>query len=116
MSAGLYHGTRRGFARGGLLLPNVETGTTPNHGASDSGVWPGRGEHVYVTTDVGIAWAFAQAAAGRGAPKVLEVEAWGELTADLSTNDGEPLPDCYCVPAAKVLRVMKVPALEWEGC
>lgn len=79
-----YHGTRRGFTRGGVLLPRTDTGargtTAPlNPGRTqpaDAAGW------VYVTRDHDVAQAYAEAAPGRGRPKVLTVQPHGDLTRD----------------------------------
>ncbi len=63
-----YHGTRRGFQKGGLLVPRADhgkAGTTaplaPGRAAPDDAV-----NHVYMTQDLDLAWAYAWAAPGRG--------------------------------------------------
>lgn len=69
----LYHGTRRGFTPGGWLMPRAHHGgdptTAPAHGSL-----PDSAHHIYVTTDLDLAWAYAWHAPGRGRPKVVLVE------------------------------------------
>ena len=75
-----YHGTRRPFGPGGLLLPGEKFGAD-NHGL-------GRSEWVYVTTELDLAIEYAKAAQGRGRAKVVQVQPWGEMFVDDSTLPG----------------------------
>lgn len=90
-----YHGTRRPFGPGGLLLPGEQAGAD-NHGL-------GRSDWVYVTTDLDLAIEYAKVAQGRGRAKVVEVAPWGEMFVDNSTVGGQE-QDSYRCEAAKVLR------------
>lgn len=102
----LYHGTRRGFGRGGRVLPGDLFGAD-NHGL-------GRSHVVYVTPDLELAKEYARAAKGRGAPKVLEVMPVDPLGIDDSTV-GEEEQEAYTCSEAKVLKVVwKEPKTE-EG-
>lgn len=92
----LYHGTRRGFDRGGLLLPGGEVGQD-NHGL-------GRTGHVYVTPDLGLAKHYAEHANGKGRPRVVEVAPLGPVEVDDSTVGGDQ-QESYRVDCARVLRV-----------
>ena len=91
-----YHGTRRPFGPGGLLLPGEKFGAD-NHGL-------GRSEWVYVTTELDLAIEYAKAAQGRGKAKVVQVQPWGEMFVDDSTIAGGEEQDSYKCEAAKVLR------------
>ena len=80
-----YHGTRRGFTRGGYVTPR-------NFHRSKDGtsapLQPGKAspadavEHTYLTTSPLLAWVYAWAAPGRGKPKVLTVEPMGDVYRD----------------------------------
>lgn len=69
----LYHGTRRGFTPGGWLLPRSDHGG-PATSAPASRALPQNEQHIYLTTDLDLAWVYAWHAPGRGRPKVLVVE------------------------------------------
>lgn len=90
-----YHGTRRPFDRGGLILPGAKFGED-NHGL-------GRSEWVYVTTELDLAIEYAKVAQGRGKAKIVEVQPWGEMFVDDSTIAGGQEQDSYKCEAAKVL-------------
>ena len=96
-----YHGTRRGFRSGGVLLPAALTGAPDNHGL-------GRTAVVYVTPDLELAWDYAEAALGRGRPKVLVVRPLGPLAVDESTCGGQEQASFAC-SWARVLRVLAAP-------
>lgn len=103
-----YHGTRAGFrGSGGLVLPRVQTGRPANHEAASAGpsFAPDAGEWVYVTLDLELAWDFAEAAQGRGKPKVLVVAPWSTPVEDWSSVNGEVLP-MYRVEGATVEKVL----------
>lgn len=81
----LYHGTRRGFTKRGLLMPRTfhqskQVTTAP--------LMPGKQpredseQYVYVTTSKILAWAYAWAATGRGRPRVLTVAPLGPVWPD----------------------------------
>jgi hypothetical protein len=92
-----YHGTRTEFGRGGFLFPG-DMVDKDNHALARSDV-------VYVTTDLGLAKAYAKASAGRGRPKVLEVVPMDTLREDDSTVGGQE-QDSFTCPWAKVVRVV----------
>jgi hypothetical protein len=92
----LYHGTRRPFGRGGLLVPGDDVGAD-HHGLGRSG-W------VYVTPDFELAKEYARAAQGRGRAKVVQVRPWGEVYVDDSTIAGGEEQESYRCEAATVLR------------
>ena len=109
-----YHGTRRGFGRGGWLMPkrfhqNSEQTSAPvkpgRDRAADSEHW------VYMTTHEELAWAYAWAAPGRGKPKVLVVEPCGVVE-----RDPEHSVDmqAYRTEMAKVVEVLREPLLTEE--
>lgn len=97
----LYHGTRIGVTKGALLLPGDQF-DKDNHGL-------GRSDRVYLTTDLGLAWDYAEAASGRGRPKVCEVMPLGPLSVDDSTVGGDE-QDSYVTDAAVVVRVIERPS------
>lgn len=68
-----YHGTRRGFTRGGLLIPASRHGGERTTAPLTEGATPQTGAEnwVYMTTNIDLAWAYAFHASGRGKPKVL---------------------------------------------
>lgn len=109
----LYHGTRRGFTRGGVVMPRTfhrASGTSApvNSGhqpLADSGRW------VYVTESIDLAWAYAFAAAGRGKPKVLEVAPRGEFEPD---PEHSPAMRAWRCEWASVLRVHTEPTMTEE--
>lgn len=79
-----YHGTRRGFTRGGVLIPRSHHGRT----GTSAPTAPGRSspasadQYVYLTRDLNLAWVYAWHAPGRGRPKVLVVAPHGDLEPD----------------------------------
>jgi hypothetical protein len=80
----LYHGTRRPFTVGGLLVPRAVHGgpgtTAPlNPGCSEQ---PDAANFVYLTDDVTLAWVYAWHAPGRGRPRVLTVAPLGTVERD----------------------------------
>lgn len=79
---GLYHGTRRPFTKGGIVLPGEEVNTEENHDL-------GRSDVVYVTPDLNLAWAYAGAAKDNGVPRVVEVHPLSALRLDNSTVNGK---------------------------
>lgn len=98
-----YHGTRRGFKKGGLLLPRAMHGGKGSLGhlvnpSDDESDW------VYITTDRGLAEDFALLAPGRGKPKVLTVNPLDAPEPDPATFDGEDR-ESYRVKAARVIGV-----------
>jgi len=93
----LYHGTRRPFGAGGLVLPGNDVGVD-NHGL-------GRSDTVYVTPDLGLAKQYAKAARGEGVPRVLSVRPWTALERDDSTIGGEEQRS-FRTSAATVLAVV----------
>lgn len=94
----LYHGTRAGFrGKGGLVLPGAQLGKD-NHGLS-------RSHKVYVTPDLELAWAYAEASKGKGAPKVLVVQPLSPLEVDDSTISGDE-QEAFCCDQARVEKVL----------
>lgn len=92
----MFHGTRAAFGVGGFVLPGDLFGID-NHGL-------GRSDAVYVTPDLELAKDYAEAAAGRGRPRVVEVIPYDPLTPDDSTVNGE-WHESYRTPVAKVIGV-----------
>lgn len=72
----LYHGTKRGFRKGGILLPCAETGFCSWQD------YPHDERSVYATPDPVMAAYFAKNSQGRGKPKVLVIEAHGRVRED----------------------------------
>jgi hypothetical protein len=104
-----YHGTRRGFSRGGFLMPKrfhqqQDQTSAPlipgKERARDSDDW------VYVTTSPELAWVYAWCAPGRGKPKVLVVEPSGPIERDPEHSPGM---EAYRTSMAKVVAVLKDP-------
>lgn len=79
-----YHGTRRGFRAGGVLLPR----SVHHSAATTAPVNPGQvaladaEDWVYITRNLDLAWVYAWHAVGRGKPKVLQVNPVGDLEPD----------------------------------
>jgi hypothetical protein len=96
----LYHGTRRPFQKGGLVLPAKVTGAKFTEG----GVREDEGEHVYVTPDWQLAATFARMANGRGRPRILTVKPLSKLEVDWATFGGEER-EAYRCEAAIVEKV-----------
>ena len=105
-----YHGTRRGFTRGGVLFPRTFHGQSPTTAPTNPGMTPSpdSGEWVYITTDVNLAWVYAFHARGRGAPKVLTVTPRGTVERD---PEHSPETAAYRCPWAAVTGVSKVPTM-----
>lgn len=103
----LYHGTRAGFrGGGGLLLPGDHVGRD-NHGLD-------RSNWVYVTPDLHLAWAYAQAARGRGKPKVLVVRPGSMLLHDDTTIGGGEEQVAFRCTHAFVDRVLTEPPADLD--
>ena len=104
----LYHGTRAGFrGRGGIVLPGVQVGRHNHPGLEYRSDW------VYITPDLDLAWEYAEAAQGRGKPKVLVVLPGSGLLNDDSTIAGgvEQISfRCTHAIVQKVLTVRECPA------
>jgi hypothetical protein len=109
-----YHGTRRGFTRGGYVTPR-----TFHHGKGTTApLMPGATpradseRYVYVTTSPELAWAYAYASVGRGRPKVLVVEPQGDVTPD---PEHSPDMEAFRVDGwARVLEVQTEPLMTEE--
>lgn len=101
-----YHGTRRGFGRGGWVFPRTFHGGA----GTQAPLQPGKAspedtaEHVYITTDEHLAWAYAYAAVGRGRPKVLVVEPHGPVEHD--PEHSRDMPAYRCRGTARVVEVL----------
>lgn len=100
----LYHGTRSGFTKGGLLLPRSKhrgKGTT-------APLKPGYSERadardfVYVTASVELAWVYAWHSQGRGRPRVLTVRPLSPVWQDPEHSEDM---EAYRCEAAFVLAV-----------
>ena len=99
-----YHGTRRGFAPGGVLVPRAEHGgpgtlSPLNPGRTSPA---GAGSWCYVTRDPEVAEAYAVHAPGRGRPKVLTVQPHGQVVRD---PEHGPATDAWRCEWATVLAV-----------
>lgn len=81
----LYHGTCRGFTRGGYLFPVSFHGqeARPGHNGEDSI------NYAYATSAREMAVWYALQTPGRGRPKVLTVAPIGDVESDPSTYSGE---------------------------
>jgi hypothetical protein len=109
-----YHGTRRGFTRGGYLMPRTFTGKSDSTTAP---LKPGKStasdsdRYVYITTSKILAWVYAWHAPGRGKPKVLTVEVLGAVERDPEHSlDME----AYRTDMAKVINVDTEPIITEE--
>lgn len=80
-----FHGTRRGFTQGGVVLPLSSHGVTGRTTAptqagacspAEANQW------VYITRDLTLAWVYAWHAVGAGKPKVLTVIPHGQVERD----------------------------------
>lgn len=93
----LYHGTRKPFGKGGLVLPGKLTSEDNTTGSESytQGLRPYTGEKVYVTTDLELAKHFAKISKGRGKAKVFEVLYVGSIERDDALFDGEELCDAH---------------------
>lgn len=106
-----YHGTRRGFTRGGYV-----TDREFHQGAQTSApLKPGRQspedvvEHTYLTTNPVVAWVYAWHAPGRGKPKVLRVEPMGPVSPD---PEHSPAMEAYrCAGWLRVVGVETEPLI-----
>lgn len=78
----LYHGTRRPFKKGGLLLPRDVHGGASTSAPLNGPAEPSAESWVYVTESLNLAWAYAYAAPGRGKPRVLRVHPMGRIEPD----------------------------------
>lgn len=97
----LYHGTRAGFrGRGGLVLPGTDVGRHNHPGLEYRSDW------VYLTPDLDLAWLYAEAASGRGRPKVLVVRPGSGLLNDDSTLAGDDEQVSFRCTHAYVDRVL----------
>ena len=102
-----WHGTRRGFQKGGLILPpsfhgKGKANDLPDHTDDD---W------VFITPDREIAEEFAyKAAVGKGRPRVLQVVPLHDVFNDWATYGGE---DGYLYRTASA-RVIAVELLDPE--
>lgn len=105
-----YHGTRRGFTRGGVLLPRSKHGGAGTTAPVNPGMRQPQdaSSYVYVTTDVAIAWVYAWHAAGRGKPKVLVVQPIGEVKPD---PEHSPAMSAYRCEWARVESVLTEPTI-----
>lgn len=105
-----YHGTRRGFTRGGFLFPrSMHGGTATNAPTTEGKHSPASAEDwVYITGDLDLAWAYAFHAAGRGRPKVLVVEPVGPIEHD---PEHSHRMDAWRCEWAKVTRVLTEPTI-----
>lgn len=105
-----FHGTRRGFTTGGLLLPR----STHGGPGTAAPVNPGRAVPdeaqgwVYLTEDIDVAWAYAWVAPGRGKPKVVEVVPHDDLEPD---PEHSPAMRAWRCRWATVSRVHTVPTI-----
>lgn len=101
----LYHGTRAGFQKGGLLMPRrfhqtKRTTTAP--------LKPGRQpradseNYVYVTTNKTLAWVYAWHSTGRGRPRVLRVIPMGRIWSDPEHSEDMEAYRCESALVAEV--------------
>jgi hypothetical protein len=111
MSATLYHGTRRPFAKGGLLLPQSKHGGAGTHAPLMAGATSpaDASGYVYVTTSETLAWVYAWCAPGRGKPRVLIVGPCGEVERD---PEHSLAMEAFRCEAAAVLAVDLVPKVD----
>lgn len=108
-----YHGTRRGFTRGGVLFPRsahrgAGTGAPVNPGREqpqEAANW------VYLTRNLDLAWAYAWQAPGRGKPKVVVVRPHGTVEADPEHSGAM---DAWRAEWATVTEVLLEPAITQE--
>lgn len=104
----LYHGTRRGFGRGGVVMPRSFHGGAGTSAPVTRHAETGAESWVYVTGSLELAWAYAWHAAGRGKPKVLVVEPRGELEPD---PEHSAAMDAWRCEWAVVRQVLTDPAI-----
>jgi hypothetical protein len=100
-----YHGTRRGFRAGGVLLPRASHTGVPTTAPLNAGQEPpsDAGQWVYVTRDLDLAWVYAWHAVGRGKPKVLRVNPVGTLERDPEHSVRMDAWRCEFAPVRQVL-------------
>ena len=105
-----YHGTRRGFTRGGVLSPRAFHGQAATTAPTNPGMAssPDSGEWVYITIDVNLAWVYAFHAPGTGRPKVLTVTPRGDVEHD---PEYSLRTVAYRCPWAAVTGVLKLPTM-----
>lgn len=106
----LYHGTRRGFTNGGLLLPRATHGGKPTTAPLNPGQLPppDQGEWAYLTTDLDLAWVYAWHSVGRGMPRVVKVTPLSDVERD--PEHGLTTP-AYRTRAATVCQVLREPTV-----
>lgn len=97
----LFHGTRRGFRKGGLLLPRCSHGGQGTS-APATRTLPDADRFVYVTTSRTLAWVYAWHAVGRGKPRVLTVRPLSDVWGD---PEHSPAMEAYRCEAAVVVAV-----------
>lgn len=107
----LYHGTRRGFSRGGWLTPRSFSSSFPTTAPCKPGRSPApdAAGFTYMTTSLELAWVYAWHAAGRGRPKVLVVEPHGAISRD--PEHSLDMEAYRCAGWARVLDVLLEPAV-----
>lgn len=96
----MYHGTRRPFTKGGLLLPVDDHKGKARTGQATDGT-----AFCYMTTDRELAEWYAIQAKGRGLPRVLTVEPIGLIEVDPSPYDYEIGDQYRCRDGARVIAV-----------
>ena len=108
-----YHGTRRGFTRGGVLFPRAAHGGTGTGAPLSEGrQQPGDAQRwVYLTRDLDLAWAYAWSAAGRGKPKVVQVRPHGRIERD---PEHSLAMDAWRCEWASVIDVLTEPTMTEE--
>ena len=102
MSGEWFHGTRRGFGRGGFLTPASFHGAGQANRLDD---YDGAEGYVFLTPDREVAEMFARSAKGRGRPKVLTVEPTADVEPDHATLGGEDGSLFRSSGWAKILKV-----------
>lgn len=101
----LFHGTRRPFKRGGLLIPRSRHGGP----GTSAPLTPGRtqpedaADWVYLTSDLDLAWVYAFHAPGRGRARVLRVTPIGDVLRDIEHGDTMAAYRCEAATVADVL-------------
>lgn len=111
-----YHGTRKGFSKGGYLFPRSFHKGAGTYAPLKPGFEPRKDaeDYIYITTSETLAWVYAWHAPGRGRPKVLVVEPHGVIERD--PEHSIDMEAYRCDGIAKVLSVDTEPKInEFEA-
>jgi hypothetical protein len=112
-----YHGTRRGFTRGGAVFPRQwhgGAGTSAPINPGQTSLVDAEG-YVYLTNDLDLAWAYAWCAPGRGRPKVLILDPMSTPEPDPEHSTRMAAYRCSWARVSKVLTTPTITETEARG-